>query len=323
MQVNLVLGSGGARGFAHVGVIHELQARGHEVVGISGTSMGALVGGVLAAGKLDEFADYCRTLTRSDVRRLTDLTLGSSGLVRLQKAMNELHRFVGDARIEDLPVPFTAVATDIDLEREVWFRTGSLLAAIRASIAIPAVFTPVRIGERLLVDGGLLNPLPIGPTMDMPGQLTVGVSLFAKPPGLWQVSPSNESADTASAEGETLGNDLVLADAPHQSWSDRLGVALADSWVGKQVAKHLAPQGPAVEKDFEDLPTDVNLVDMLGRTLDLMQARIELARNVLNAPDVLTGVPTNSCSVLDFDRAGEMMQFGRRLAVAEFDRVGL
>ena len=140
---------------------------------------------------------------------------------------------------------------------------------------------------------------------------------------MWQVSPSNESADTASAEGETLGNDLVIADAPHQSWSERLGVALADSWVGKQVAKHLAPQGPPVEKDFEDLTTDVNLVDMLGRTLDLMQARIELARNVLNAPDVLIGVPTNSCSVLDFDRAGEMMQLGRRLAVAEFDRVGL
>lgn len=322
MQVNLVLGSGGARGFAHVGVIHELQARGHEVVGIAGTSMGALVGGVLAAGRLDDFADYCRTLTRSDVRRLTDLTLGSSGLVRLQKAMNELHRFVGDVRIEDLPVPYTAVATDIDLEREVWFRTGSLLAAIRASIAIPAVFTPVRIGERLLVDGGLLNPLPIGPTMDMPGQVTVGVSLFAKPPGLWQVSPSNESADTASADGEAVADDLEIAEAARQPWSNRLGEALAASWVGKQLAKHLTPQ-PSVELEFEDLPTDVNLLGMLGRTLDLMQARIELARNVLNAPDVLVGVPTDSCSVLDFDRADEMMTFGRQLAIAEFDRVGL
>lgn len=318
MKINLVLGSGGARGFAHVGVVEELHARGHEVVGVAGTSMGALVGGVLAAGALDEFTDYCRKLTKSDVVRLTDLTLGAPGLVRLQRVIKELHRFIGDVRIEDLPIPYTAVAADVDQMREVWFRSGPLIAAIRASIAIPALFTPVRIGQRLLVDGGLLNPLPIAPTLDMPGEVSVAVSLFGKRPGLHVVTPSAESSDDASAD-----NANVAQDAAQPSWTARLGESISDSWAGKQISRILAGHPPATEKEFEDLPSDVNLVDLLGRTLDVMQARIEIARTVLNAPDVLVWVPMDACTVLDFHRAAELMDLGHQLAAEEFDRVGL
>lgn len=318
MKVNVVLGSGGARGFAHVGVLDELQSRGHEVVGVAGSSMGALVGGVLAAGAMDEFVDWCRALTRTDVMWLTDLTLGAAGLVRLQRVMKELHRFIGDVRIEDLPIPYTAVATDIDQQREVWFRNGPLVAAIRASIAIPVVFTPVRIGPRLLVDGGVLNPLPVAAAIDMPGELIVGVSLFGKPPGLHQVSPSDESSDAAQAD-----NAEVAADAAQPSWSERFGDSLRDSWAGKQIAKVVEVRPDEPEKDFEDLPSDVNIADLLGRTLDVMQGRIEVARTATNPPDVLVWVPTDSAGVLDFQRADELMDRGRSLARAEFDRVGL
>ncbi|MFT4215902.1 MAG: patatin-like phospholipase family protein [Micropruina sp.] len=317
MKVNLVLGAGGARGFAHVGVIQELHARGHDVVGVAGTSMGALVGGVLAAGGLDGFTDWVRTLTRGDIVRLTDFTFGAPGLIRLQRVMRELHRFIGNVRIEELPIPYTAVATDIDAEREVWFRKGPLVAAIRASIAIPAVFTPVRIGDRLLVDGGLLNPLPLAPTMDMPGEVNVGVSLFGKRSGLHVQLPSKESSDAARAD-----NAMIAADAGQPSWTARLGQSVAESWPARNLGKLLAAQPPAA-KDFEDWPTDVNLVDLLGRTLDVMQGRIEIARTVLNVPDVLVWVPMDSCAILDFHRAEEMIELGRRRAVKEFDRMGL
>lgn len=315
--MNLILGSGGARGFAHVGVIKELHARGHEVVGISGTSMGALVGGVLAAGALDEFSAYCRKLTTADIVRLTDLTLRAPGLIRLHRVMKELHTFIGDVRIEDLPIPYTAVATDIDQMREVWFRSGPLIAAIRASVAIPAVFTPVRIGQRLLVDGGLLNPLPISPTMDMPGEISVAVSVFGKPPGLHVVSPSEESSDAASADDAN-----VARDAAQPSWTARLGESISDSWAGQQVSRLMAGQ-PQVPKDFEDVNGDVSLAELLGRTLDVMQGRIEIARTVHNAPDVLVWVPMDVCTVLDFHRAAEMMELGQKLAAEEFDRMGL
>ncbi len=312
-----MLGAGGARGFAHVGVIQELHARGHQVVGVAGTSMGALVGGVLAAGGLDGFTDWVRSLTRTDIVRLTDLTLGAPGLIRLQRVMRELHRFIGDIRIEDLPIPYTAVATDIDAEREVWFREGPLVAAMRASIAIPAVFTPVRIGERLLVDGGLLNPLPMAPTMDMSGEVSIGVSLFGKRPGLHLGLPSKESSDEASADDAE-----IATDAGQPPWTARLGHSLAESWPVRNLNKLLTPPPPH-EKVFEDWPSDVNLVDLLGRTLDLMQGRIEIARTVLNSPEVLVWVPMDACGILDFHRAEEMVELGRRLAVAEFDRMGL
>ncbi len=317
MKVNLVLGAGGARGFAHVGVIQELHARGHEVVGVAGTSMGALVGGVLAAGGLDGFTDWVRALTRTDIVRLTDLTLGAPGLIRLQRVMRELHRFIGDVRIEELPIPYTAVATDIDSEREVWFRHGPLVAAMRASIAIPAVFTPVRIGERLLVDGGLLNPLPMAPAMDMPGEASVGVSLFGRRPGLQMGQPSKESSDEASAD-----NTDIATDAGEPPWTARLAHSVAESWPVRNLNKMLTP-APPPPKAFEDWPADVNLAELLGRSLDIMQGRIEIARTVLNTPEVLVWVPMDACSVLDFHRAEEMIELGRKVAIAEFDRMGL
>ena len=317
MKVNLVLGAGGARGFAHVGVIQELHARGHEVVGVAGTSMGALVGGVLAAGGLDGFTDWVRALTRTDIVRLTDLTLGAPGLIRLQRVMRELHRFIGDVRIEELPIPYTAVATDIDSEREVWFRHGPLVAAMRASIAIPAVFTPVRIGERLLVDGGLLNPLPMAPAMDMPGEASVGVSLFGRRPGLQMGLPSKESSDEASAD-----NTDIATDAGEPPWTTRLAHSVAESWPVRNLNRMLTPVPPP-PKAFEDWPADVNLADLLGRSLDIMQGRIEIARTVLNTPEVLVWVPMDACSVLDFHRAEEMIELGRKVAIEEFDRMGL
>lgn len=177
MRVSLVLGSGGARGWAHVGAIEEIEARGHEIVAVSGASVGALVGGVYATGALPEFSTWIRSLTKLDVRRLYDFTFTRSGFIKGNRTMAEIARFTGEPNIEDLPIPFTAVASDLTTGREVWFQSGPLLLAMRASFAIPTVFTPILVGDHLLADGGMLNPVPIEPTLPVTADATIAVDL--------------------------------------------------------------------------------------------------------------------------------------------------
>ena len=164
-KVALVLGSGGARGYAHIGVIEALEARGFEIISIAGCSMGALIGGIYASAKLPEYREWVCNLDYLDVLKLVDVTWSPMGAMRANKVMSKLEELVGDRLIEDLPIPVTTVATDLVRQREVWFQNGPLLRAIRASIAVPGVITPVHIGEQVLVDGGLLNPLPMMPVL--------------------------------------------------------------------------------------------------------------------------------------------------------------
>src|SRR5690606_14916524 len=176
-RVALALGGGGARGYAHIGVIEVLEERGYDIVAIAGTSMGALVGGLHAAGSLGAYADWVRTLTQRDVLRLLDPSLRAPGVIRLSKIFARVSELLGDQRIEDLPIAFTAVATDLLAGKEVWFQRGPLAPAIRASIALPSFITPVMLDGRLLADGGLMNPVPVAPTAAVAADLTIAVSL--------------------------------------------------------------------------------------------------------------------------------------------------
>ncbi|ARU57328.1 patatin-like phospholipase [Oleiphilus messinensis] len=175
--VALALGSGGARGYAHIGVIEVLQEHGYDIIALSGCSMGALVGGIYAAGKLKEFKDWATGLDQFDILRLLDVSITSPGAIRGEKVFSIVRELIGDIAIEDLPIPYTAVATDLLRHKEIWFQEGPLHQAIRASVAIPSLLTPVALGDRLLVDGGLLNPLPIMPTVASHADLVVAVNL--------------------------------------------------------------------------------------------------------------------------------------------------
>src|SRR5699024_4965929 len=177
MRVALALGSGGARGYAHIGAIRELESRGHEVVGVSGASMGAIVGALLAAGKLDEFEAWVRGLSQRDVLRLLDVSFAGGGAIRANRIMGVIGAMLGDVRIEDLPIPYTAVATDIRARREVWFTRGPVDVAVRASFAIPSVVTPALVGGRLMIDGGVTNPVPLEPLASVESDLVLAVSL--------------------------------------------------------------------------------------------------------------------------------------------------
>lgn len=178
-KISLVLSMGGARGIAHIGAIETLLAHGYEIASITGSSMGAMVGAMYATGRLDACKEWLCSWDKRKMWQLADLTLSRDGLVKGDRFIRELKRIVPDVPIESLPLPYAALATDIAHECEVKFTTGSLFHAIRASISIPMVFRPVRSEGRVLVDGGLLNPLPLRHAIRTPGDLLVAVDVNA------------------------------------------------------------------------------------------------------------------------------------------------
>ncbi|MGB3954001.1 MAG: patatin-like phospholipase family protein [Brooklawnia sp.] len=302
MKISLVLGSGGARGYAHIGVLQEIEARGHEVVAISGSSMGALVGGAYAAGRLSDATNLALSLTRLDLWRMLRPGLGGPGFITGDRLMSLLRRVIGDVRIEELPIPYTAVATDLLSRREIWFHEGPLLAAIRASIAIPTVFTPVMLKGRLLADGGLLNPLPVETSLRLDADLTLAVSLFAKRPGQWSGGAIELSSDAQPEPGPLT----------------RLGERIVEALPTRQKLPDDDPNDV-----FDPLPNNLDLTDMMTMALDVMQARIQATRISVNPPDVHIEVPAELGTILDFDEASRIIAVGRELAQEKFDEFGM
>ena len=194
--VALVLGSGGARGLAHIGVIAHLESIGMEISYISGCSMGALIGGIYAAGELGAYAEWARKLERKDVISLLDLSFGFQGLFKGERIIGVLKEMTGERNIEELSRGFTAVATDLIEQKEIWLNEGPLFDAIRASIAIPTIFTPWRHQGRILVDGGLLNPLPIAPALNHATDLIIAVNASGR-----RSRPAQEGDDSPAVPG--------------------------------------------------------------------------------------------------------------------------
>lgn len=301
MRASVVLGSGGARGYAHIGALQVLRERGIDVAAIAGTSMGALVGGVAAAGGLDEYTDWALSLTQREVFRLLDFTLSApGGAIRAERIIAKVGDILGDLAIEDLPIPYTAVATDLAARREVWFQRGPVVHAIRASIAIPGVITPIVINGRTLVDGGLLNPLPIEPTAAVNAELTVAVSLSGARAPMGRATPVKETSET------------------------RLR-ALANRFTAGHRKDEAAVDPDAVDPDTAEWvlgTADIGMVDLLNMSFETMSALISRYRMASNPPDILVTVPSNAVSTLDFHRAAEMIELGRSLTIAALDRAG-
>lgn len=324
MRVTLALGSGGARGYAHIGVIAELRERGHEVVSVAGTSMGALVGGLEAAGRLEPFTEWATGLTQRDVWRLFDPALTGPGVIKAERVLARVSQILDGARIEQLPIPFTAVATDLDSRREVWFQRGPLDAAIRASIAIPSFITPIVINGRTLVDGGLVNPVPIDATFGSVADFTVAVNL-AGLPGASQGPPVRESSQPE----------------PGAPWLERIrrGFGHLDlDWLrtrggereeqtalpAAEQAADRAVQLAEVDPDlvFGALPRGLKTTDVIVQSLDAMQAMITRYRMAANPPDVQVTIPADAAGTLDFHRATEMIALGREKAQQALDAAG-
>ena len=213
-KISLVLGSGGARGIAHIGIIEWLEEHDYEIVAISGCSMGALVGGFYAAGKFKEIKEWFLGLDNIELLKLVDFK-GSGGLISGTTLMEKLGDILGDINIEDLDIEFTSVSTEVNEEKEIWISKGSLIKAIRASISLPLFFTPYEYNGHLLIDGGVLNPVPIAPTFDDGTELTIAVNLGGLPDA--ELDKPEESS-YSSIIMEHI-KDIPVIDSVHKKYS--------------------------------------------------------------------------------------------------------
>lgn len=280
--VSLVLGSGGARGLAHIGVIHWLEENNYKIESISGCSVGAMIGGIYAAGKMDEFEQWVRALTKLDILKLLDMSWSKSGLVQGDKIINSLIELVGNQTIEELPIPFTAVAADINNEKEVWLNSGSLFDAIRASISLPLFFTPVDYKGIKLIDGGVLNPVPIAPTFSDDTQITIAVNLGGP----------LESMKTSEDIQKMPVNEL-------QTFQEK-------------ISNYIKNFQQSIETEVHEL--DLGVYDIANQAFDAMQSTIARQKLAAYPPDHTIEIARNACGTLEFDRADEMIALGYRKA---------
>lgn len=304
--ISLVLGSGGARGLAHIGVIRWLEEHDYQISVISGSSIGALIGGIYAAGKLDEFEAWLTQLSKTDILALMDIAWDRSGLIKGDKLVAMLKDLIGDPDIETLPIPFTAVATDINHEKEVWLQKGSLIEAMRASYALPMIFTPQKYQGLTLVDGGVLNPVPIAPTFGQKTELTIAVNLGAKatkiqsPCGKRETSKETEThrAEKGTNAENVENTDEQTAQQPSE-WSNL--VASVKSFFTR-------------EKANLKQPFTWDVYEVSNKAFDSMQSSIARQQLAAYPPDMTINIARDACGMLEFTRVKEMIDLGYQTA---------
>jgi len=288
--VSLVLGSGGARGLAHIGVIHWLEENGIKIKSISGCSIGALIGGIYAAGKLDVFERWMNNISKIDIIKFLDLSWDGTGLVKGDKVFNELTDLIGDQLVENLPISYTAVATDVKNEKEIWISSGRLFDAIRASISLPLLFTPFNYKGIDLIDGGVLNPVPIAPTFSDETDMTIAVNLGGKV----EIKEKKNNAQPAFEE---------------------------DSGSTPLKKKALL----FIERFKQTIKTSGKLnwgvYDIANQAFDAMQSSIARQKLSSYPPDYTIEIPRNACGTLEFDRASEMIELGYKRAQNSLDQM--
>ena len=279
-QVALVLSGGGARGIAHIGVIEELERQGFQIHSIAGTSMGAVVGGVYAAGKMKEYKEWMYTLDRQKVLNLIDFTLSTQGLIKGDRVFARMKEFIPDTNIEDFPIDFAAIAADIIHHKEVIFRTGSMYDAIRASVAIPSVITPVKTNGTLLVDGGVMNNIPINHVKRIEDDILVAVYVNSDIPVEKPVVTAQEEKRNRKAYLRKL----------------------------REFQQHF---NLVQTKNKTEKLGFFNLIDHTISTMTYQMGKMMLERY---SPEILVEVSRHTCSTFDFYKAEELVETGRNAA---------
>jgi NTE family protein len=271
-NVALVLSSGGARGLAHIGAIEELEARSYHISSIAGCSMGALIAGVYAAGKLDEFREWMKTVTRRKMFELTDFSLSLNHIVKGKRIIEAIMEFVPDVAIEDLPIPYCAVATDLTAGKEVVFNKGSLFEAIRASISLPSFYEPVQRDGMILIDGGVINPIPLNRVKRQSGDILVGVDV------------SGHDYKSQWEEMRRL-----------TEWQKN------DKSLKAKILDKLIPDN-----------IEFNYYTMLSRSSSLMIRQNSILMAKLMKPDVLVDIQMSRYGGFDYDKSEKIIAIGRQ-----------
>jgi NTE family protein len=298
--IALVLSSGGARGLAHIGVIDELVERGYIITSIAGSSMGAFVGGLYAAGNLDQFREWVLNLDKLNVFNLVDFTLSSQGFVRGERVFEKMRKLkmIPQVNIEDLPIKYVAVAADIINNKEILFTQGDLFKAIRASISIPNVFTPIEIEGGLMVDGGVLNPIPINRIHRIDNDLLIAVDLNS----------------LISYKKPKLPKKKIEAEVVH---STKVSI-LIKKWDELFSSHHHEVIKKPIDKNLK-----LGYFDILTRSIQLMQSKLSMQSIETNKPDVLVSISKYACSVFEFYKGEEMIAYGRAACQKALNEAGL
>ena len=279
-NVALALSSGGARGLAHIGAIEELEAQGYHISSIAGCSMGALIGGVYAAGKLNEFREWMKTIDRKKMLGLIDFSLSLNHLVKGTRIIEAIMEFVPDVNIENLPIPYCAVATDLKAGREVMFRKGSLFKAIRASISLPSFYEPVKRNDMILIDGGIINPLPLNRVKRQAGDMLVGVDV---------------SGHDYKAQWDELQRLTAI-----QKHDKSLKTKILDMLIPDNI--------------------EFNYYTVLSRDSSLMIRQNSILMTRLMNPDILIDIQMNRYGTFDFDKSEKLIAIGRQKAAAAINK---
>ena len=296
-NVALALASGGPRGFAYIGAIEELQARGYKITSVAGASAGSLVGGIFAAGGLEAFKQWLFGLDPVKVMTLMDVSVSKNYLVKGEKVIREIKKFVPDVNIEDLPIPFTAIATDLYTGEEVIFREGPLFNAIRASISIPSMFKPVVWKGRTLVDGGMVNTFPLNRVKRTPGDILVGFNVNQIDAAEIQGFLDSRAAIAQERESERS----LLARIQSGLQQRQLEASASNSWI---------PVG-----------ADDNFASILQRSFGIMNCSLARIGIELTPPDVLASLPFDSYhGVYGYSHAEEVATIGRKLMADALDK---
>jgi NTE family protein len=279
-KVQLVLGSGAARGVTQIGVIEMLLQDGYEIVEVAGCSMGAVVGGMFCSGHLAEYRDWLLKLNRNDVYRLFDFAFSRKGLVKGDRIFGIMQQ-MGEQKIENLPIPFTAVATDMLSHSEVYFKSGNLYAALRASTGIPGIFTPVADDKYLFVDGGVLNPVPVNLIQRKSDAIIVVVNLNG--------AFSNSVERDMRPEPELVKHDIL-----------------------SRMRNYFLSQEKGTTKTKEVPRSDFSIFELLIASYHSTQDRLVEMTLTAYPPDVLIEIPRNVCSEFEFYRTAELIEFGKK-----------
>lgn len=301
-RVALVLGSGGARGLAHIGAIEALEERGYTITSIAGCSMGAIIAGMYAAGQLKEAKEWFLQVDKQLILRMIDINLlSSNSLVKGERIIKELEKIVPDRPIEELNIPCSLVASDMMNTEEVVFRNGSLFEAVRASISIPLFFRPVQIGNRLLIDGGILNPLPLHIAERTEGDILVAMDISGK-----DAMPVDTEYEPIDVDGKL--NDLLARGVPvPKSWETQLRS------LGRKV-DHLR------ESRAKDLGRNINFFELLDRMSDMQIQQNTLLSLRLTPPDVHAVMRQYAYNTFDFDKAEQIIADGRQIMNEALDQ---
>jgi NTE family protein len=270
--VSLALSGGAARGYAHIGVIRELIKNGFKINAIAGTSIGAVVGAMFAANKLDEYERWVKDLYRYDIINLLGFSM-KGGLLKTDKLFSVLGEMIGqDTLIEDLPIKFCAVSVDIISKREVWFQEGNLLFAIRASSAIPSIFYPVEVDGHLYVDGGVLNNLPVGALRNTHSDYIIAVDVNSNVKAEYNINITKDEEEKQNS---------------------------------------LFAQFQKISKKFvKKSQNQYSILDVASISLDIMQNALKSYRLAENKVDILIEIPQSVCKMYDFHKAHQLIEIG-------------